>query len=129
MPLDHELHSIANDLGPSTQSAFDAKDRPADRAPSADAVPRPSESSLIPCVYIALRCSLCGELRQVLDALPGFHTVICPECGRTCGFVLLGFGLTKQQLPFHEVLGAERTHWAAGDEDPSDETDETNDSS
>jgi hypothetical protein len=127
MPLDHELQSIANDLGPSAQSTSDAQQRPADRAPSADAVPRPSESLLIPCVYIALRCSHCGVVRQALGALPGSHTVICPECGRTCSFVLLGSGLTKHKLPFHQILSFEQPRCDASLE--KDETNETNNSS
>lgn len=121
MPLDHELPTLAIDAGPPQQST---QPRPADRAPSANGLPRPSESVLVPCVYIALRCLRCGEIRQALGKLPGDHAVTCPECGQTCSFVLLGSGLTKQKLPFHRIHGTEPTRW-----DARDETDETNDSS
>lgn len=55
------------------------------------------------CVYLALRCSQCGELRQALAALPLTETVACPICGTACLFALLGKGLTSRALPFHEV--------------------------
>jgi hypothetical protein len=109
MPLDHELQSIVNDLGPLKQSSFEAQHRPADQAASADGVPRLSENSLIPCVYIALMCPHCGHLRQALAELPDTDAVVCPVCARNCRFVLLGSGLTRKKLPFHEVHSAEQT--------------------
>lgn len=108
MPLEHELQSIVNDPGPLKQSTFEAQHPPADQASSADGVPRRSESSLIPCVYIALMCPHCGPLRQALAELPDSDTVVCPECARNSRFVLLGSGLTKKKLPFHEVHSAEQ---------------------
>jgi hypothetical protein len=60
-------------------------------------------STLVPCVYIALRCSHCGELRQALSELPASANTACPECGRSCSFVPLASGLTRSKLPFHEI--------------------------
>src|SRR5579859_663302 len=79
-----------------------------------------SQAPLIPCVYIALLCSHCGDLRQALAALPNSAITVCPECGRSCAFVLLGSGLTKRPLPFHEIRPAEQTRWDRS----SDETDD-----
>ena len=67
-----------------------------------------SENILAPCVYIGLRCLRCGDLRQALALLPVSITVLCPECGMDCSFVLLGKGLTRRSLPFHEVRWSER---------------------
>src|SRR6478752_3255386 len=64
------------------------------------------QASLVPCVYIALLCSRCGDLRQALAALPDSEITLCPECARACAFVLLGSGLTKRVLPFHEIRPA-----------------------
>src|SRR5215467_6481952 len=49
-----------------------------------------SQAPLVPCVYIALLCSRCGDLRQALAALPDSEITVCPECARACAFVLLG---------------------------------------
>jgi hypothetical protein len=75
------------------------------------AAQRDSQAPLVPCVYIALLCSHCGDLRQALAALPNTAITVCPECGRGCAFVLLGSGLTKRALPFHEIRPAEQTAW------------------
>ena len=84
---------------------------------------RDSQASLVPCVYIALLCSHCGDLRQALAALPDSEITVCPECARACSFVLLGSGLTKRVLPFHEIRPAEPTRWdRCGDE--ADQTDD-----
>jgi hypothetical protein len=79
-----------------------------------------SQAPLVPCVYIALLCSHCGDLRQALAALPNSAITVCPECARSCAFVLLGSGLTRRALPFHEIRPAEQTRW----DDRSDETDD-----
>jgi hypothetical protein len=81
---------------------------------------RDSHAPLVPCVYIALLCSHCGDLRQALAALPDSEITVCPECARACAFVLLGSGLTKRALPFHEIRPAEQTRW----DHRSDETDD-----
>lgn len=70
-----------------------------------------SQAPLVPCVYIALLCTHCGELRQALAALPHTAIAVCPECARACAFVLLGSGLTRRLLPFHEIRPAEQTRW------------------
>src|SRR5215471_19973856 len=58
--------------------------------------PPDSQAPLVPCVYIALLCSHCGDLRQALAALPDSEITVCPECARACAFVLLGSGLTRR---------------------------------
>jgi len=83
------------------------------------------QASLVPCVYIALLCSHCGDLRQALAALPDSEITLCPECARACAFVLLGSGLTKRVLPFHEIRPAESTRW----DRRADEADQTDDDS
>lgn len=70
-----------------------------------------SQPPLIPCVYIALLCSHCGDLRQALAALPNTEIAVCPECSRACAFVLLGSGLTRRVLPFHEIRPVEQNQW------------------
>jgi hypothetical protein len=84
------------------------------------AAQRDSQAPLVPCVYIALLCSHCGDLRQALATVPNTAITVCPECGRSCAFVLLGSGLTKRALPFHEIRPAEQTRW----DHRSDETDD-----
>jgi hypothetical protein len=79
-----------------------------------------SQNQLAPCVYIALRCQHCGELRQALAAAPSSESVACPVCNATCNFVLLGHGLTKSQLPFHELHPREQTRWITHDPDNDD---------
>ena len=78
------------------------------------------QAPLVPCVYIALLCSHCADLRQALAFAPDTAITVCPECGRSCAFVLLGSGLTKRPLPFHEIRPAEQTRW----DHRSDETDD-----
>ncbi|SRR6266853_5517207 len=63
---------------------------------------------LAPCVYIGLLCSRCGDLRQALSRPPVSDTAVCPECGVACSFVLLGTGLTRRRLPFHEIRWNEK---------------------
>ena len=84
-----------------------------------------SQASLVPCVYIALLCSHCGDLRQALAFAPDTEITVCPECARACAFVLLGSGLTRRALPFHEIRPAELTRW----DRRGDETEETDDDS
>jgi hypothetical protein len=121
MPLDHELPSIAEDRGPLDHSPSGDQHRLAYPAASAASVLCSSEVSLVSCVYIALLCSHCGDLRQALAELPNCGTVACPECTRNCRFVLLGSGLTKRELPFHEIHSAEQTCW----DRPSEEKDDS----
>lgn len=111
MPLDHELLSNVENRTLPEQSRSGDQHRPAHRAAFAEDGPCPTEDSLLACVYIALRCSHCGELRQGLGELPQSCNVDCPECGRSCSFVLLGSGLTKKKLPFHEIHTGEQTRW------------------
>src|SRR5438270_9616640 len=73
--------------------------------------PCSAQSVLRPCMYIALRCSRCGSVRQALTQLPTEAVIGCPECGRECSFVLLGSGLTSRALPFHQVHILEPTRW------------------
>src|SRR5437660_12257110 len=70
--------------------------------PNAASVPA-SAASLTACVYLALQCPRCGDVRQALSAMPSTPAVICPECGAACGFIYLGKGLTARKLPFAEV--------------------------
>jgi DNA-directed RNA polymerase subunit RPC12/RpoP len=84
-------------------------------ATAADHAPTCVQNQLVPCVYIALRCSHCGELRQALHLTPSSDSVACPECGIACSFILLGSGFTKAQLPFHELLSSEQTRWIVRD--------------
>jgi len=88
----------------------------------------PSHAPLLPCVYIALLCSQCGELRQALASLPNTEVTMCPECARACAFVLLGSGFTRRVLPFHEIRPAEPIPWDGRNGEP-DETDESDDDS
>ena len=81
-----------------------------------------SQSPLVPCVYIALLCSHCGELRQALAALPNTEIAVCPECSRACAFVLLGSGLTRRVLPFHELRPAPQTPWDHGSDESDDDS-------
>jgi predicted amidophosphoribosyltransferase len=56
-------------------------------------------------------CSRCGSVRQAITELPAQALIVCPECGRECTFVLLGSGLTSNNLPFHQVHSIEPTRW------------------
>jgi hypothetical protein len=71
-------------------------------SPQPAAVPSPA-ASLMACVYLALQCPHCGDVRQTLAALPATPTVLCPECGAACAFICLGKGSTTRKLPFSEV--------------------------
>ncbi len=74
-------------------------------------IPAFSEDALRPCFYIALRCSRCGNVRQAISVQPIHDTTACPECALECNFVLLGSGLTRRYLPFHEVHNVEQMRW------------------
>jgi anaerobic selenocysteine-containing dehydrogenase len=63
--------------------------------------------SLAACVYLALECPCCGDVRQARAALPSVSHVICPQCGTSCGFIYLGQGCTTRKLPFSEVRRAQ----------------------
>jgi hypothetical protein len=60
-------------------------------------------SLLAACVYLALHCARCGDVRQARAALPSASEIICPRCGTSCAFVYLGKGHTTRKLPFSEV--------------------------
>ena len=107
---DYDLLPIAEDRCLGEQSGSKDQSWP-DRAASAEGVLCPAENSLSACVYIALSCSHCGELRQALAELPQSASVACPVCGRSCAFVPLGSGRTKKMLPFHELHTGEQTRW------------------
>ena len=105
MPVDHEPSSastqrlslgsaMSDDLSQSSSQQFSACQR-----------------ALRTCIYVALRCSRCGSVRQALTELPAQSLIACPECGRECSFVLLGQGLTSRDLPFHQVHIIEPTRW------------------
>jgi hypothetical protein len=85
---------------------------------ASDHTPSLAQNPLLPCVYIALRCPHCGELRQALASAPSSENVACPVCNATCNFLLLGRGLTTSQLPFHELYPRELTRWII--HDPND---------
>jgi hypothetical protein len=90
---------------------------------ASDHTPSLAQNPLLPCVYIALRCPHCGELRQALASAPSSENVACPVCNATCNFLLLGRGLTTSQLPFHELYPRELTRWITHDptnDDPND---------
>lgn len=59
---------------------------------------------LYSCVYITIRCTHCGEVRQALPDLPESNLIECPECQRSCTYFLLGVGLTRKVLPFHDCV-------------------------
>jgi hypothetical protein len=70
------------------------------RSPHAAA---PPAVSLAACVYLALECPRCGDVRQARAAMPSAPELICPECGTSCRFIYLGQGCTARKLPFSEV--------------------------
>lgn len=78
---------------------------------AADDLLASASSPLAPCVYIALQCPRCNEIRQALNVAPVSGSVPCPECGTNSKFILLGVGLTRAQLPFHENYSRERMRW------------------
>lgn len=117
MSLNHECTSTSEDcrrLQPGAEDQY----RSAHRAAVADSRPSPAGGSLVSCVYIALRCSRCGDFRQALAELPRSGSVACPECGRDCSFVLLASGLTTRNLPFHERQRVEPARWDRWMSDP-----------
>ncbi len=81
-----------------------------------------SQPPLLPCIYIALLCSHCGELRQALAALPNTEIAVCPECSRACTFVLLGSGLTRRLLPFHELRPKPQMPWDHSSDETGDDS-------
>jgi len=121
MSFDHQ--SLLNSTQSGSQpAAFDRKHQFSAHTVIAQ---RDSQAPLVPCVYISLLCSHCGDLRQALAALPDSEITVCPECMRACAFVLLGSGLTRRAVPFHELRPAEPTRW----DRHSGDTDETGDDS
>ena len=90
-----------------------AKPSPDHRASSPADSSRSAAKPLAPCVYIAFRCSHCGDVRQALPQLPSGDSLACPECGQPCSFVPLGSGLTRRELPFHEIHASEPAEPAA----------------
>ena len=104
MPIDHEQLSASAQCSPMSSAMLP------DHSQSSSQ-PRSAQSALHPCIYIALRCSRCGLVRQALPELPTQDVIACPECSRECGFALLGSGLTSRNLPFHQVHIIEPTRW------------------
>lgn len=104
MLIDHEQ------LSASAQCFHLSSSMSANRSQSSSQ-PSSAQSALCPCIYIALRCSRCGGVRQALTQLPAEAVIACPECGRDCTFVLLGSGLTTKTLPFHQVHIIEPMRW------------------
>ena len=101
MPLNHESASATAGSGrpQPVLTSLHSSSRP---GTIADNRPSSAGSSLVSCVYIALRCSHCGDLRQALAELPRSGSVACPQCGSDCTFIMLASGLTTRSLPFHE---------------------------
>ena len=67
--------------------------------------------TLVPCVYIALRCSHCGDLRQALAELPTVAPWSVPNVREIAVSFCSAPDSRKRQLPFHEVHSAEQTRW------------------
>jgi hypothetical protein len=105
MLFDHEPLSASMQRSSRLQSMPDDCNRSSFRPPSAGL------QALLPCIYIAFRCSRCGSVRQAITELPTQTLIACPECNQGCSFVLLGFGLTTRNLPFHQVHIVEPTQW------------------
>jgi DNA-directed RNA polymerase subunit RPC12/RpoP len=104
MPFDYEP------LSAFTQCSSLSSSTSADHCQSSSQ-PRLAQSALRPCIYLALRCSRCGSVRQAMAELPVQGLIACPECSRQCSFILLGSGLTSRSLPFHQVHIIEPTRW------------------
>jgi hypothetical protein len=100
MPFDHEPFSASTPHS-SLRRASAGDDRQSDTG----------QFALRPCIYIALRCSRCGPVRQAIAELPSLALIACPECGRECSFILLGSGLTSRNLPFHQVHIIDHMRW------------------
>jgi len=105
MAFDHDTLLVSTRLGSLRPSISGDRPQCSSQPSSAD------QAALRSCIYIALRCLRCGAVRQAITEVPAQGTVACPECGQECSFVLLGSGLTKRNLPFHEVLITEPTRW------------------
>ena len=93
---------------------------PDDCSQSSSQTSSPGEHALRPCIYIAFRCSQCGSVRQAIADLPKQAVIACPECNQECAFVLLGFGLTSRNLPFHQVHIVAPTQWDSPDDGEPD---------
>jgi hypothetical protein len=105
MPFDHEPLSASMQRS-SLRSAISD-----DLSQSSSQQSSVGKHALRPCIYIALRCSLCGSVRQAITELPAQALSACPECGRECSFIMLGSGFTSRDLPFHQVHIIEPTRW------------------
>jgi DNA-directed RNA polymerase subunit RPC12/RpoP len=103
-PIDHEQLSASAQCSPMSPAMSDDLSQ-------FSSPPRSAQSALRPCIYIALRCSRCGSIRQALTEISAEAVIACPECSRECTFVLLGSGLTSRNLPFHQVQIIEPTRW------------------
>jgi hypothetical protein len=105
MPFDHE--PLAASMQRSSLPSVVSRDRGHSSSQPSSAC----QSTLRPCIYIALRCTRCGSVRQAIAELPTQALVACPECKQECTFVLLGSGLTTRNLPFHQIHIIEPTRW------------------
>jgi len=114
MPFDHDSLSASTQRGPLRPSVSGDRRECSSQPSSAD------HAALRSCVYIAFRCLHCGAVRQAITNLPAQSVVACPECGQECSFVLLGFGFTKRNLPFHQVPSIEPTRWVQPIESETD---------
>jgi len=82
------------------------------------ATPLATPPVLLPCVYIAVQCSRCGDVRQASPELPASAAILCPHCGTDCSYILLGSGFTRRKLPFYEVRSTEAQLLHRRDEAP-----------
>jgi hypothetical protein len=105
MLFDHEP------LSASTQRCSGSQSLPDDCTQFSSQPSLIGQLALRPCIYIALSCSRCGSVRQAIAELPAQTVIACPACSQECVFVLLGFGITTRNLPFHQVLIVEPTRW------------------
>src|SRR5258707_5029441 len=105
MHFDHKLPSASMQSSSRRSAISDGFSQSASQQFSA------GKHVLRPCIYIALRCSRCGPVRQALPELPTQDVIACPECSRECGFGLLGSGVTSRNIPFHQVHIIEPTRW------------------
>jgi hypothetical protein len=88
------------------------------RSTTAADFPQPI-SSLVPCIYLALQCPRCGDVRQAISQLPSSAVIFCPGCATACDFVVLATGFTTRRLPFSEVRRSDARLLACRDELPS----------
>src|SRR5580765_5351488 len=110
MSLASELYTIAGDHGSQEPASSSGPVLSAYGPEAAQDAAGFTSSALVPCVYIALRCSHCGEIRQAMGKLPISDNAACPECGKRCSFVLLASGRTRSKLPFHEIYVPHNPH-------------------